>query len=42
LRYDRCAPSLIAFGQKSDAAEFARAHGGEVLPFGEVAAAFAK
>jgi len=42
LRYDRCAPSLIAFAQRSEAREFAREHGGEVLPFREAAAAFVK
>jgi hypothetical protein len=42
LRYDRCAPSLIAFAQRSEAVQFARAHGGEVIPFGQVAAAFDK
>jgi hypothetical protein len=42
LHYDRCAPSLIAFAQRDEAAAFARDHGGEVLPFREVAAAFAK
>jgi hypothetical protein len=42
LRYDRCAPSLIAFARQDEAAAFAREHGGEVLSFREVAAAFAK
>ena len=42
LQYDRCAPSLIAFAQRGDALEFAREHGGEVLPFKEAAAAFVK
>ncbi len=42
LHYDRCAPSLIAFGQQEEAIQFARGHGGEVLTFGEIAAAFAK
>jgi len=37
--YDRCSPSLIAFGQRSEAMEFAREHGGEVLAFKEVMAA---
>ena len=40
LRYDRCAPSLIAFAQRGEALEFAREHGGEVMPFKEAAAAF--
>ena len=35
LRYDRCAPSLIAFAQRSEAIEFAHEHGGEVVPFKE-------
>lgn len=42
LRYDRCAPSLIAFGSREEAAAFTREHGGEVRPFREIAAAFAK
>jgi hypothetical protein len=42
LRYDRCAPSLLAFAQREDAVEFARQHGGEVLPFSQAAVAFAK
>ena len=29
LQYDRCAPSLYAFAQQSEAARFAREHGGE-------------
>jgi hypothetical protein len=39
LRYDRCSPSLIAFARRDEAVEFARDHGGEVLPFREAAAA---
>jgi len=39
LRYDRCSPSLIAFGQRDEAVEFARDHGGEAMPFREAAAA---
>jgi hypothetical protein len=42
LRYDRCAPSLIAFAARSDAVQFAREHGGEVMPFSQAAAAFSK
>lgn len=42
LQYDRCSPSLNAFAQRSEAAQFAKQHGGEVLPFREVAAAYAK
>ncbi|MGD0775939.1 MAG: hypothetical protein ABSC05_24240 [Candidatus Solibacter sp.] len=42
LRYDRCAPSIIAFAERSDAVQFAREHGGEVMPFSQAAAAFAK
>ena len=42
LRYDRCAPSLIAFAQRDEALQFAREHGGEVEPFREAAAALAK
>ena len=39
LRYDRCSPSLIAFARRGEAQEFAREHGGEVMPFREAAAA---
>jgi hypothetical protein len=42
LHYDRCAPSLIAFAHRSDAVEFAREHGGEVMAFSQAAAAFDK
>lgn len=42
LHYDRCAPSLIAFARRDEAVRFARDHGGEVMRFPEVAAAFAK
>jgi hypothetical protein len=42
LRYDRCAPSLIAFAQRGEALEFAREHGGDVVPFREAATAFVK
>lgn len=42
LRYDRCAPSLIAFAQRNEAVQFAHQHGGEVTPFHAVAAEFAK
>ena len=42
LRYDRCAPSLIAFAQKDEAVQFARGHGGEVMPFSQMAAAWSK
>jgi hypothetical protein len=41
LRYDRCAPSLIAFAGRDEAMQFTREHGGEVESFHEVAAAFA-
>ena|SRR5215467_6587629 len=42
LLFDRCAPSLYAFAQLSEASQFARQHGGEVMPFREAAAAFSK
>jgi hypothetical protein len=38
--YDRCSPSLLAFGQRSEAIQFAREHGGQVLPFSEMMSAF--
>lgn len=40
VHYDRCAPSLLAFGQRAEAADFARVHGGEVLRFSEIVSAF--
>jgi hypothetical protein len=40
LHYDRCAPSLLAFGEKREAIEFSRQHGGVVLSFPEAAASF--
>jgi len=33
LTYDRCLPSLIAFGSRPDAEAFARDHGGQVRRF---------
>ena len=42
LHYDRCSPSLVAFGKRSEARQFVREHGGEVLPFSEVASAFSR
>ena len=42
VHYDRCAPSLLAFAKEREAIEFAREHGGTVLPFRDVAAAYAK
>ena len=42
LRFDRCAPSLYAFAQLSEASLFARQHGGEVMLFREAEAAFSK
>jgi hypothetical protein len=38
LLYDRCSPSLLAFARRSEAVEFQREHGGEVLPFKTVMA----
>jgi hypothetical protein len=40
VHFDRCAPSLIAFGERSEAAEFARQHGGEVASFSEIVSKF--
>jgi hypothetical protein len=42
LRFDRCAPSLYAFAQLSEASQFARQHGGEVMRFREAAQTFSK
>jgi hypothetical protein len=42
LHYDRCSPSMLAFGQRSEAIEFTRQHGGQVLPFTQIATAYAQ
>jgi hypothetical protein len=42
VRYDRCAPSLLAFGDRGEAVKFTREHGGEVVPFGEIVSAFSR
>jgi hypothetical protein len=38
VAYDRCLPSLVAFADRSAAAEFQRLHGGEVQSFAELSA----
>lgn len=40
VRFDRCSPSILAFRQRSDATQFAREHGGQVVPFEEIVAQF--
>ena len=42
VHYDRCAPSLLTFAKKTEAVAFAGEHGGDVMPFKELAAAFAR
>ena len=42
VHYDRCAPSILAFAQESEAIQFSRKHGGTVQPFRELAASYAK
>jgi NosL len=42
LQYDRCAPSMLAFARRDEAAQFAREHGGRVASFREIAAGFSK
>jgi hypothetical protein len=42
VQYDRCSPSLLAFGSRADAVEFARTHGGAVVPFSEIVSAFSR
>ncbi len=37
--YDRCLPSLLAFGSKAKAETFARAHGGALTTFAELQSA---
>ena len=41
LQYDRCSPSMLAFANRTSAVEFARTHGGEVLPFSQISSAYA-
>jgi hypothetical protein len=41
-QFDRCAPSIVAFGTRGAAERFVAAHGGRVVRFQELAAAFAK
>ena len=33
LHYDRCLPGLLAFAREDQAKQFAREHGGQILPF---------
>ena len=40
VRYDRCSPSILAFAHRTDARQFAREHGGEVVPFSEIVSEF--
>ena len=42
VHYDRCAPSMLVFGQRDEAVRFAREHGGEVLPLKEIVAEFSR
>jgi hypothetical protein len=37
VEFDRCAPSLLAFARREDAAAFAARHSGQVLRFNELA-----
>ncbi len=41
LQYDRCSPSMLAFKKRTEAVDFVRQHGGQVLPFTEIASAYA-
>ncbi len=40
--FDRCAPSILAFTGQKEAVAFSASHGGEVLPFPELAARFSR
>ena len=42
VQFDRCSPSMLAFATRDEATQFAREHGGEVLPFREIVAAFSR
>lgn len=38
LKWDRCLPSVIAFGKRADAVAFQQSSGGEILSFGDLVA----
>lgn len=38
--FDRCAPSMLAFGSSSAAQSFVREHGGQVVAFSDLASTF--
>lgn len=40
MEFDRCSPSMLAFGTREQAAEFQRQHGGILLPFSQMHRAF--
>jgi hypothetical protein len=40
LHYDRCLPGLLAFASEDQAMQFAREHGGQVLPFEAIVSQF--
>jgi hypothetical protein len=42
LAFDRCTPSIMAFGEKSAAERFAAEHGGRLLPFGDLMPAYSR
>ena len=42
IEFDRCAPGLLAFARREDAAAFMAQHGGRLVPFEELAPAFAR
>jgi len=39
-RFDRCSPSILSFRGKGSAESFAKAHGGRILSFAELAAEY--
>lgn len=42
IEFDRCSPSRIAFATRSGAEAFQRLHGGVLIPFRQLAAAYAE
>ena len=42
VHYDRCSPSMLAFSRREEALQFAREHGGEVVPFKDIGTAFSR
>ena len=42
LEFDRCSPSILAFANRTSAANFAAEHGGTVMRFEDLSPAYAR